>query len=627
MEALHHWHIGNVVRRSTAQNTSLSALGQASHNAPTIPQVTLLLLWISTILLLIFRSLYRRRIRQVTLLDESDLESSAIDSEHEQLEDEKRINSRNSQPHRKDAGSVRTRDGVIINGMATSEITVDIETDSTQQDDKFGFENTCNDTKNIIPNGGINAKTQLNDSLNTGNLIISSVKQTKDEQLKGDIDKKATSFSKVKPPPTFDQFLWYCAMFGLIMMVFYVCDYKHKFAEGTRQYSRDLFMFLILLLFAVAGLFTVQTTEDKILNRDQTEEWKGWMQVMFVWYHYFMAKETYNYIRIFIACYVWMTGFGNFSFFWVRKDFSLWRILKMLFRLNFLVVTTLIVTDNSYMLYYICAMHTYWFLSVYAFMGIFPSWNENRLKMAFKFACYFAVNAAVFDTPLRNVIFKPFWLIMSYQGSMHEWLFRAGLDHYATFVGMVCAYNYPHFERFINYLDKRHLNHRDYMTTVLIKFFLSGLLLVILGMWYDGVMFREKHDYNKYHPYTSWIPILIYIFFRNIIPSLRTRYLGLFAFLGKITLETYIAQLHIYMQYNAHKLIVFIPGYPLMNFALASIMYLFLSHRLFHLTMDVSAFMLPRDNMKKVVFNGIMGIVVVGLHLCFALLCREVGVV
>jgi len=45
--------------------------------------------------------------------------------------------------------------------------------------------------------------------------------------------------------------------------------------------------------------------------RDQTEEWKGWMQVMFVWYHYFAAKEWYNWIRVYIACYVWMTGFGK----------------------------------------------------------------------------------------------------------------------------------------------------------------------------------------------------------------------------------------------------------------------------------------------------------------------------
>jgi len=48
------------------------------------------------------------------------------------------------------------------------------------------------------------------------------------------------------------------------------------------------------------------------LCRDHTEEWKGWMQVMFVWYHYFAAKEWYNWIRVYIACYVWMTGFGKF---------------------------------------------------------------------------------------------------------------------------------------------------------------------------------------------------------------------------------------------------------------------------------------------------------------------------
>ena len=53
---------------------------------------------------------------------------------------------------------------------------------------------------------------------------------------------------------------------------------------------------------------------DKLLNREQTEEWKGWMQVMFVWYHYYRAAETYNLIRLFIASYVWMTGFGKCLF-------------------------------------------------------------------------------------------------------------------------------------------------------------------------------------------------------------------------------------------------------------------------------------------------------------------------
>ena len=72
-------------------------------------------------------------------------------------------------------------------------------------------------------------------------------------------------------------------------------------------------MFLLLLLLVVATGYTMKEIPDKILNRDQTEEWKGWMQVLFVWYHYFKAVETYNAIRLFIAAYVWMTGFGKES--------------------------------------------------------------------------------------------------------------------------------------------------------------------------------------------------------------------------------------------------------------------------------------------------------------------------
>ena len=67
---------------------------------------------------------------------------------------------------------------------------------------------------------------------------------------------------------------------------------------------------------------TRKETTDKILNREQTEEWKGWMQVMFVWYHYFKAAETYNAIRVFIAAYVWMTGFGKLVTFFSQLHYE-----------------------------------------------------------------------------------------------------------------------------------------------------------------------------------------------------------------------------------------------------------------------------------------------------------------
>ena len=40
-----------------------------------------------------------------------------------------------------------------------------------------------------------------------------------------------------------------------------------------------MFVFLFFTLLFVAFVFTIRKTKDKLLNRDQTEEWKGWMQV------------------------------------------------------------------------------------------------------------------------------------------------------------------------------------------------------------------------------------------------------------------------------------------------------------------------------------------------------------
>jgi N-acetylneuraminate 9-O-acetyltransferase len=85
---------------------------------------------------------------------------------------------------------------------------------------------------------------------------------------------------------------------------------------------------------------------------------------------------------------VWMTGYGNFSYFMKYKDYSPFRLCKMLFRLNFLVTMILMVMNTDYMLYYICPMHTLWFLSVYAMMAIAPGMNLTNTGICIKFAVY-----------------------------------------------------------------------------------------------------------------------------------------------------------------------------------------------------------------------------------------------
>ena len=60
------------------------------------------------------------------------------------------------------------------------------------------------------------------------------------------------------------------------------------------------------------------------------------------------------------------------------------RFCQMMWRLNFLVTMTCIVLQNSYMLYYICPMHTLFTIMVYAALGVGSQFNATRVGIVSK---------------------------------------------------------------------------------------------------------------------------------------------------------------------------------------------------------------------------------------------------
>jgi len=290
-----------------------------------------------------------------------------------------------------------------------------------------------------------------------------------------------------------------------------------------------------------------------------------------------------------------MTGFGNFSFFCTKNDYSIFRLLKMMFRLNFLVIVVMAVTNHAFVRYYVCAMHTYWFLSVWVILVVLNRFNNNRCFMAGKFLIYIVLNAMIFEIPgAPEKLFIPFHYILDVNGNLNYWIYRSTLDHWATVIGMLVAYNYPYYEKLMTFLD-RNDDGINWKVKEAIRLMITGMLITIFVVWLYFILLLDRHTYIKIHPYTSCIPIVVYLWLRNLYPVLRAHHLNLFTWLGKITLETYLSQIHIYMIGDAKKILVYIPSYPLLNFMVATSIYLYISLHLFKMTVFFSSYLLPRD--------------------------------
>jgi|Transcript_208 hypothetical protein len=393
-----------------------------------------------------------------------------------------------------------------------------------------------------------------------------------------------------------------------ILFVFYVCDRTSAFPERTKSYSRDFFIAIFITLATYGCYQTLrQSKTNAPLNREQTEEWKGWMQVLFLLYHYFKASEIYNAIRIFIAAYVWMTGFGNFSYYHVRKDFSVGRFSQMMWRLNFFVLFVCIALRNDYVLYYICPMHTLFTLFVYFSLLIFKEHNTSTNIVTAKILILIVLVYVIWEVPgVFTILFKPFEWLLSYTdpkkpdaNPMHEWFFRSGLDRYVWIYGMVCAFLHPKYEAFVRWVDEKPTKEKTVIQALILT------TNTIVGYWwYRTYYILPKLEYNVVHPYTSWIPITIFIIFRNFSLTMRSYFIHIFCECGKITLETYISQFHIWLSSSVPNgqpgmLLGLLPEeYPVLNFMLCTTIYVGISQRIFTLTNDLKLACVPSANNK-----------------------------
>eukprot|EP00274_Cyanoptyche_gloeocystis_P000227 CAMPEP_0196663172 /NCGR_PEP_ID=MMETSP1086-20130531/51776_1 /TAXON_ID=77921 /ORGANISM="Cyanoptyche gloeocystis , Strain SAG4.97" /LENGTH=323 /DNA_ID=CAMNT_0041998885 /DNA_START=62 /DNA_END=1029 /DNA_ORIENTATION=- len=222
---------------------------------------------------------------------------------------------------------------------------------------------------------------------------------------------------------------------------------------------------------------------------------------------------------------------------------------------------------------------------------------------------------AFFLWDIPEVFQHTFGLLVRGDFAKHETHFRTYLDHYVPIFGMLYANNYPRFSDWVDHVEKLRPSAR-----LAIKGCTTALMLTGLGLWATFVLPVDKLTYNGLHPYYSWIPIMAYCWLRNLSPTLRGWYLGPMAFWGKLSLESYLMQHHIWLSSNAKTVLVMLPDYPELNFLLTSAIFVFVAWKIRHLTEQLCFLVLPNDTKIAVRYLNVFGFALVACVAAGALL-------
>jgi hypothetical protein len=251
-----------------------------------------------------------------------------------------------------------------------------------------------------------------------------------------------------------------------------------------------------------------------------------------------------------------MTGFGNFLYFDKKKDFSIERMVSMWLRINYFPMLLSFCLNVKLELYYVVPLHTAAFFITMAtcyvshLLEIKAGWTSNLHRNAAAIGLCLLVHVLFYETPAVNFL-KVF---------SDEYFFRFQADKYSAWVGILSGYLWHHFKTFIHWAhgtSPEEMTQKHIAAAWLQRI---GGVAMIAAWWFLFGSESDKYKYNPIHPYCFWMPVAGWLMIRNSSKYLCELHSGALEFMGRITLETYVLQFHVFMSHDVQYIPVVIPG-------------------------------------------------------------------
>eukprot|EP00117_Sycon_ciliatum_P004433 scpid31965/ scgid5533/ CAS1 domain-containing protein 1 len=369
-------------------------------------------------------------------------------------------------------------------------------------------------------------------------------------------------------------------LLGIVLLYTYLADRTPVFTKEEKHFNWTSFA-VPLAILGILGFVTYQPVKDaSVLNRQQTCETRGWMQLVLLVYHYTGGSKVlglYYVVRLIVAMYIFLSAFGHYTY-GLKRGASSWsRVAEVLFRLNLYTVLLCLTMDVPYLHYYFVPLISACYLLVLLVAAIPPvAWNQDTSPwmQMIKAVCLAMVlgvyrmlpgpfNTAIMFTPLR-------YLLLDDNHSLREWTFRFSLDILAVPTGIVCAvfmHRFPDRSKWIVSGSK----------TASVMTFLSALIIAL----YCGLMAMSctsRKACYPVHTYASPVVLIGFVLVRNTWEPLRKHYSQFFDWVGIYSLELFIAQYHVLLANDTRSLLVLVEGNPILNICIVTTIFVLVSH-------------------------------------------------
>lgn len=148
-----------------------------------------------------------------------------------------------------------------------------------------------------------------------------------------------------------------------------------------------------------------------------------------------------------------------------------------------------------------------------------------------------------------------------------QWYFRSKLDCYICIVGCLLAEARAPIMAHLRATDSPLMVGARVLVGACVMGLHATTLLAI----------PDRKVYNVYHPYTSLVPILAYVFVRNASSGLRKAFSGPFAAMGRHSLEIYLMQFHVWLGMLAKTNVTLVPALRAVSSVGQTVVFLFLA--------------------------------------------------